>query len=103
MEKPSSTQSGVSSNTLSASSTKRFKSAYSQAALHSFMNEKTRLEITAKLDDVDGFPPSAVCNIEFICHAISGKGKLLQKNPNHVTQLAYKQYEVAQGVAMMDV
>ena len=42
IEKPSSTQSEVSSNTQSASSTKHFKSAYSQATLHSFMNTKTR-------------------------------------------------------------
>ena len=38
MEKPNSTQSDVSSNTQSASSTKRFKSACSQATLHNFMN-----------------------------------------------------------------
>ena len=42
IEKPSSTQSDVHSNTQSASSAKRFKSAYSQATLHSLMNKKTR-------------------------------------------------------------
>ena len=61
MEKPSSTQTDVSSNAQSASSTNRFKSAYSQATLHSFTNEKTREEIVAKLVAVDGFPPSAIC------------------------------------------
>ena len=76
MEKPSSTQSDVSSNTQSASSTKRFKRAYSQATLHSFMNKNTRDKIVAKLVAVDGFPPSSVCKSEFICHAFSDKGML---------------------------
>ena len=49
MKKPSSTQSDVSNNTQSASSTKSFKSAYSLATQHSFMNKKTREEIVAKL------------------------------------------------------
>ena len=40
MKKPSSKQSDVSSNTQSASSTKRFKSACSQATLHCFMNNE---------------------------------------------------------------
>ena len=61
IEKPCSTQSDVSSNTQSASSTKCFKSAYSLATLHSFMNKKTREEIIAKLVTVDGFTPSAIC------------------------------------------
>ena len=43
----------VSSNTQSASSTKRLKSACSQATLHSFMNKKTREEIVAMLVAVD--------------------------------------------------
>ena len=55
MEKQTSTQSDVSSNTQSASTTKRFKSAYLQTTLHSFMNKKTREDVV-----VDGFPPSAV-------------------------------------------
>ena len=42
VEKPSSIQTDVSSNTHSDSSTKRFKSAYSQATLHGFMNKKTK-------------------------------------------------------------
>ena len=42
MGKPCLTQSDVSSNTQSASSTKRFKGAYSLATLHSLMNKKTR-------------------------------------------------------------
>ena len=40
IEKPSSIQSDVSSKTQSASSTKPFMSAYSQATLHSFVNKK---------------------------------------------------------------
>ena len=79
MEKPSSTQSDVSSNTRSASSTKRFKSAYSQATLHSFVNKKTREVIVAKLVVVDGFPPCAVCKSEFICQAFGDKGMLFPK------------------------
>ena len=79
IEKPSSTQSDVSSNTQSTSSTKRFKSAYSQDTLHTSMNKKTREEIVAKLVAVDGFPPSAVCKSEFICHAFSDKGMKLKK------------------------
>ena len=39
IEKPSLTQSVVSSNRQSASSTKRFKSAYSLTTLHSFMTK----------------------------------------------------------------
>ena len=73
VEIPSLTQSDVSSNTQSASATKRLKSAYSQATLHSFMNKKTREEIVDKLAAVDGFPPSAVCKSEFICQAFSDK------------------------------
>ena len=42
IEKPSSTQSDVSSNVQSAGSTKRFNSAYSLVTLHSFMNMNTR-------------------------------------------------------------
>ena len=42
MEKPCSTQSDVSRNTQSASSTKPFKSAYFLATLHSVMNKQTR-------------------------------------------------------------
>ena len=76
MEKQSTTQSDVSSNTQSASSTKRSKSAYSQATLHSFMNKKTRDVIIAKLVAVYGFPPSAVWKSEFICQAFSDKGML---------------------------
>ena len=67
MEKPSSTQSDVSSNIQSASSTKRFKSAYSQATLHSFMNKMTRVGIVVERVAVDRFPPSAVCSSEFVC------------------------------------
>ena len=70
IEKPSLTQSDVSSNTQSASSTKCFKSA----TLHSFTNKKTREKIFAKLVAVDGFPPSAVCKSEFICQAFGDKG-----------------------------
>ena len=76
MEKPSSTQSDVSSNTQPASSTKHFKSANSQAILHSFVNKKTIEEIVAKLVAVDGLPPSAGCKSEFICQALSDKGML---------------------------
>ena len=90
IEKPSSTQSNVSSDTQSANSAKRFKSAYFQATLHSFMNKKTREEIDAKLVDVDGFPPSAVCKSEFIRQTFSDKDMLSQKNPNHVLHLVYK-------------
>ena len=43
----------VSSNTQYASSTKRLKSACSQATLHNFMNKKTREEIVAILVAVD--------------------------------------------------
>ena len=50
----------MSSNTQSASSTKHFKRAYSQATLHSFMDKKTRDEIVTELVAVDGFPPNAV-------------------------------------------
>ena len=75
MEKPSSTQSDVSSHTQIASSTKRFKSAYPQTTLHSFMNRKNK-KIVAKLVAVDDFPPSAVCENEFICEAFSDKGML---------------------------
>ena len=71
-------------------STKRFKSGYSQATLHSFMNKKTRYEIVA----ADGFPPSAVCKSEFICQAFNDKGKVLQKNPDHIMQLVHKPYDV---------
>ena len=46
IEKPSSTQSGVPSNTQSANSTKRFKSAYSQATLRANSMNK-RLEKTS--------------------------------------------------------
>ena len=63
----------VSSDTQSASSTIRFKSVYSQATLHSFMNKKTREEIVAKLVAVDGFPPNAVCKSKFICQVFSDK------------------------------
>ena len=76
MEKPSLIQSDVSSNTQSASSTKRSKSAYYQAILHSFVNKKTREEIDDKLVVADGFPPSAVCKSEFIVLAFSDKGML---------------------------
>ena len=76
IKKPSWTQTDVSSNTQSASSIKRFKSACSQATLHNFANKKTREEIVAKLVAVDGFPPSAVCKSEFICQAFSDKGML---------------------------
>ena len=103
MEKPSSTQSDVSSDTQSASSTLRFKSAYSQATLHSFMNKKTIEEIVAKLVDADGLPPSAVCKSEFIRQAFSDKGMLFQKNPNHIMHSVYKQYEIAKDVAMMEM
>ena len=81
MQKPSSTLSDVSSNTQSASATKHFKSAYSQATLHSFMNKKTREEIFAKLVAVDGFPPSAVSKGEFICQGFCDKGMLFSKIP----------------------
>ena len=97
IEKPHSTQS-VSSNTQSASYTKRFKSAYSQATLHSFMNKKTREVIVSKLVAVDGFHPSAVCKSEYICQAFSDKGLLFPQNLNHVMQLVYKQYEIAKYV-----
>ena len=90
IEKPSSTQSDVTHNTQSASSTKCFMSAYSQATQHSFMNKNTREEIVAKLVAVDGFHPSAVCKSESICQAFSDKGKLFQKYQNHVSQLTYK-------------
>ena len=79
IQKPSSTQSDVSAYTQSASSTKRFKSAYSQATLHSFTNKKTREEIVAKLVAVDAFPPSAVCMSEFICQAFSDKSMPFQE------------------------
>ena len=95
MEKPGSTQSDVSSNTQSASSTKRVKSAYSQATLHSFMNRKTREEIVAKHVAVDGSPPSVVCNSEFICLAFSDNIAFKKKQPNHAMQLEYKQYEIS--------
>ena len=69
MEKPCSTPSDISGSTQSASCAKRFKSAYSQATLHSFMNNKTKKLIDAKLVAVDGFPNSAICKNEFICLA----------------------------------
>ena len=103
METPSSTQSDVSSNTQSASFTKRFTSVYSLATLHSFMNKRIRVEIVARLFAVYGFPPSAVCKSEFICQAFSDKGMLFQKNPNHVIQLENKQYEIAEDVVMMEI
>ena len=65
------------------------------------MNKKTREEIVAKLVDVDGFPPSAICKSEFICQAFSDKGMFFPKNPNHVMQLVYKQYEISKDVVMM--
>ena len=102
IEKPSSAQSDVSSNTQSASSTKRFMSAYSQAALHSFMIKKTPEEIVDKLVAVDGFSPSALCKSEFICQSFSDKGMFFfQSNPSHVAQLVYKQYEIAKDVIIM--
>ena len=61
IEKPSSTSSDVSSYKQSASSTERFKSAYSQATLRSFTNKNIIVEIAARLRTVDGFTPSAVC------------------------------------------
>ena len=70
MDKPSSAQSDVSSNTQSVSSTMRLKSAYSQV-MHSVMNRKTRDEIVAKIVAADGFPPCAVCKSEFICQTFS--------------------------------
>ena len=79
MEKPPLTQSDVSSITQSASSTKRFMSAYSQATLHSLMNKNTREEIVVELVAVDGFPPSAVCKGEFICQAFSDRVMLFKK------------------------
>ena len=94
------TQSDVSSNKQSASSSKCFKSAYSQITLHSFMNKKTRDEITARLVAVDGFPPSVVCKSEIICQAFSDRGMIFKKNPNRVMQLVYKQYEIAKDVMM---
>ena len=102
-ENPSSTKSDVSSNTQSASSTKCFKSAYSQATLHSFMNKKTREEIIAKLVAVDGFPPSAVSKSEFIRQVFSDTGMLFQKNPNYVMQSICKQYEIVKDFAMMEM
>ena len=42
-------QSDISSNTLSASPTKHFKSAYSEATLKNFMNKMTGDEIAANL------------------------------------------------------
>ena len=84
----------VSSNTQSDSSTKHFKSAFSQATLHSFMNKKTREEIVAKLVAVDGFPPSVFCKSEFICQAFGDTGMLFQKNLNHAMQSVHKQYEI---------
>ena len=61
--KPSSTQSDISGSTQSASCKKRFKSAYSQATLHSFMNKKARC---CRLFSVHGLSvkPSA---IDFVC------------------------------------
>ena len=99
MEKPILTQSDVSNNTQSASSTKRFMSDYSQATLHSFMNKKTREELVA----IDGLPLSTVCKSEFMCHAFSDNGMLFQKNLNHVMQLVYKQYEIVKDVAKMEM
>ena len=84
MEKPSSTQSDVSRNTHSASSTKRFKSANSQTTLHSFMKKKTGEEIFAKLVAVYGFPHSAVCKSKFICYAFNDNHMPFSKNSNHV-------------------
>ena len=92
MEKPSSTQSDISSNTQSASSTKRFKSAYLQATLHSFLNKENKEEIAAKLAAVDGFTSSAVCKSEFIRQAFNDKGMLFQNNGNNGMRLANRQY-----------
>ena len=64
------------SSTQSANSTKRFKSAYYQATLHSFMIENTTVEIVAKHVAVNRFLPSAVCKSEFSCQAFSDKGML---------------------------
>ena len=47
---------------------------------NSFMNKKTREEIVTKLVAVDGFPPSVVCNSEFICQAFSDNICFLQQN-----------------------
>ena len=49
IEKLSSRQSDVSSNTQSASSTKRFKIAYSQATLHSVMNKRLEKKLLLNL------------------------------------------------------
>ena len=103
MEKLSSTQSDFSNNTQSASFTKRFKSIYSQATLHIFIEKKTRDEIIANLVVVDGFPTSVVCKSEFICQAFSDKGMPFNKNPNHVMQLVCSQYKIAKDVAMMEM
>ena len=103
IEKPSSTQSDVSSNTQSASSTKRFKSTYSQATLHSFINRKTREEIIARHVAVDGFPPTAVSKSEFICQVFSDGDMLFQKNHSHVMQLVYTQCEIAKDVVIIEM
>ena len=100
IEKPSWTQSDVSCNTLSASSTKRFKSAYSQTTAHSFMNKNTREEIVAELVAVDSFPPSNVSKSESICQSVSDKGMLFPKNPNHFMQLVY---EIVKDVVMIEM
>ena len=76
----------MSSNTQSASSTKRFKSAYSQATLLSFMDKRTREEIVAKLVKMDlSAKPSAikVCIIKKIRIMLSNlyiNNMKLQKN-----------------------
>ena len=103
IEKPSPTQSADSSETQSGSSSKRFKSACSQPTLQSFMKKNTREEMVAKLIALDGFPPSAVSKSEFIRQAFSDKGMLLPKNPTHVMQLVYKQYEITKDVVMMEM
>ena len=55
-EKPSPIQSNVFSNKQSASSSKRFKNAYSQPTLNSSVKKKTAEEMVAKVLAVGSFP-----------------------------------------------
>lgn len=77
-----------------ASSSKCLDSLSSQPTLFKFLKKDSKEEIIAKLVAVDGFPINAICKSEFIQQAFSEKGFLLPKNPNHVMQLVYKQYNI---------
>ena len=84
MEKKSLTQSDVSSNTQSTISTKCFKSAYSQATLHSFMNKtlEKKLLLNSLLKMV--FLPVLSVKVNLsVMHSVI-KACVFKKNLKHV-------------------